>query len=212
MVIAWIICYLVSGWVRIRYWLDVHEISRCSFFIVFSCVDHHSVSLCWKACGAGDWQFCLYEHTTALPNPKNDAKGDGAFISLAKLRIAALKQPQPLEFDSSQLATKLQRALKAANCYTGKIDGIWGSGSRAALERFTKRAKTRKNFPEITDEALSFIRVKPDIKCNLKVDKKPKARKRLVRGCQLNNQIRCCLKDMRSACRATNNPYWCKRL
>ncbi len=44
---------------------------------------------------------------------------------------------------SSSLAEPLQEELRRLGCYTGKIDGIWGRGSRAALARFAKEARLR---------------------------------------------------------------------
>ena len=40
------------------------------------------------------------------------------------------------------LAKQLQTMLRVAKCYSGSIDGDWGSGSRAALARFNKLNKT----------------------------------------------------------------------
>jgi hypothetical protein len=48
--------------------------------------------------------------------------------------------PQPAPAD---LATPLQRELKRIGCLTGRVDGIWGRGSRAALKRFSDQAGLR---------------------------------------------------------------------
>ncbi len=56
-----------------------------------------------------------------------------------------------------QLAADLQSALKNHNCYTGAIDGDWGRGSRAALQRFNAMAGTTLAADAPTQEALLVI-------------------------------------------------------
>lgn len=48
--------------------------------------------------------------------------------------------PRPAPVD---LATPLQQELKRLGCLTGRVDGIWGRGSRAALKRFANQAGLR---------------------------------------------------------------------
>jgi peptidoglycan hydrolase-like protein with peptidoglycan-binding domain len=55
------------------------------------------------------------------------------------------------------LALSLQRELKRLNCLTGSVDGIWGRGSRAALERFSRQAGLRLGR-EPSQEALTQTR------------------------------------------------------
>jgi hypothetical protein len=55
----------------------------------------------------------------------------------APIRRAA---PRPAPVD---LATPLQTELKRIGCLTGRVDGIWGRGSRAALKRFSDQAGLR---------------------------------------------------------------------
>jgi hypothetical protein len=53
-------------------------------------------------------------------------------------RAAPTPPPAPVD-----LATPLQRELKRIGCLTGRVDGIWGRGSRAALQRFSNQAGLR---------------------------------------------------------------------
>jgi hypothetical protein len=58
---------------------------------------------------------------------------------------------------SEPIALTLQRELKRIGCLTGRVDGIWGRGSRAALDRFAKQARLqlgREPSQVALDEAL----------------------------------------------------------
>jgi outer membrane biosynthesis protein TonB len=55
------------------------------------------------------------------------------------VRRAAPTPPPP----PADLATPLQQELKRIGCLTGRVDGIWGRGSRAALQRFANQAGLR---------------------------------------------------------------------
>lgn len=48
--------------------------------------------------------------------------------------------PAPAPPPPVNLAYPLQSELKRVGCLTGAVDGIWGGGSRAALNRFAQRA------------------------------------------------------------------------
>lgn len=41
------------------------------------------------------------------------------------------------------LARQIQAELQSRGCYSGQLDGVWGGGSRAAVERFTQQASLR---------------------------------------------------------------------
>lgn len=56
-----------------------------------------------------------------------------------------------------QLASDLQTALKNLNCYTSRVDGDWGRGSRAALQRFNTMAGTTLQRDIPTPEALATV-------------------------------------------------------
>ncbi len=56
-----------------------------------------------------------------------------------------------------QLAPALQTALQSIGCYTGGIDGDWGSGSRAALGRFNALAGSNFQPTPPTGEALTAV-------------------------------------------------------
>lgn len=50
---------------------------------------------------------------------------------------------------------QVQTQLKRIGCLTGRVDGNWGSGSRAALRKFYRRARTRTRNLEPTKAALN---------------------------------------------------------
>lgn len=56
-----------------------------------------------------------------------------------------------------QLAKDVQTALKKVRCYTSSIDGIWGPGSRAAMQRFNRVAKMKLQVGEPDEKALTVI-------------------------------------------------------
>ncbi len=58
------------------------------------------------------------------------------------------QQPQRPVYQQPQrptvnLAYPLQRELKRLGCLRGRVDGVWGRGSRAALTRFARQARLR---------------------------------------------------------------------
>lgn len=79
--------------------------------------------------------------------------------------------PQPTQ---EQLAVDLQAALQAVGCYTRGIDGDWGSGSRAALDRFNAMAGTDFDTVTPTPEALATVRAWSGGNCKAVVKAKPK--------------------------------------
>ena len=68
--------------------------------------------------------------------------------------VAPTGDPQLTE---QQLAADMQTALKNIGCYTKSIDGDWGSGSRAALQRFNSMAGTNFTTDVPTQEALAAV-------------------------------------------------------
>gem|GEM_PF-5751836 len=91
---------------------------------------------------------------------------------------------------STDLARPLQRELKRLGCLSGSVDGIWGSGSRAALSRFVRKSGFRLNRREPTEAALRAAQDKPDDYC---------APARCRNGYHHNNQGSC-IKDRPRAC------------
>jgi peptidoglycan hydrolase-like protein with peptidoglycan-binding domain len=51
----------------------------------------------------------------------------------------------------------IQTKLKALNCYTGRIDGDWGRGTRAGVERFNKIADRDLNVDAAEPETLDAL-------------------------------------------------------
>jgi hypothetical protein len=59
--------------------------------------------------------------------------------------------------EPERLARELQRELQRVGCYSGNIDGHWGDGSRAALERFAKRTDSNFKADEPSRKALEAV-------------------------------------------------------
>jgi len=55
---------------------------------------------------------------------------------------AAARSPTTAPSDPTELARLLQIELRRVGCYTGDIDGSWGTGSRRAMQAFTERANS----------------------------------------------------------------------
>ncbi len=58
-------------------------------------------------------------------------------------RCVPTAAPRAAPTNAPPLATLLQKELKRLGCLTGVVDGIWGGGSRAALNRFSSQAGLR---------------------------------------------------------------------
>lgn len=66
----------------------------------------------------------------------------GSVIALAALPAAAQTNPPPLAYIEPlppAAVQNVQAKLQQVGVYTGRIDGIWGSDSEAALERFQQQ-------------------------------------------------------------------------
>ena len=63
----------------------------------------------------------------------------GSLLALANLPAGAQPAPPPLSYVQplpTPMIQNVQDRLRQAGVYTGRIDGIWGADSQAALERF----------------------------------------------------------------------------
>jgi peptidoglycan hydrolase-like protein with peptidoglycan-binding domain len=66
----------------------------------------------------------------------------GAVIALAALPAAAQTNPPPLAYIEPlppAAVQNVQAKLQQMGAYTGRIDGVWGTDSEAALERFQQQ-------------------------------------------------------------------------
>ena len=62
-----------------------------------------------------------------------------------------------LTADPAILVTDIQKQLKRIGCYNSSVDGKWGDGSRAALEKFASATNTELDAEEPTEEALAAL-------------------------------------------------------
>lgn len=73
-----------------------------------------------------------------------------------RLASVAVEAETQLEADPD-LPRKIQTALRNAGCSPGKIDGQWGSNSKAALERFARYAKLRVPQEPLSEDTLGLF-------------------------------------------------------
>jgi uncharacterized caspase-like protein len=59
--------------------------------------------------------------------------------------------------DPAVLALDIQKQLKRVGCYNSSVDGKWGDGSRAALEKFADATHRELNTEEPSEEALAAL-------------------------------------------------------
>ncbi|MDH3580475.1 MAG: hypothetical protein OEM91_07590 [Hyphomicrobiales bacterium] len=85
-------------------------------------------------------------------------------------------QPAAQPLNPEQLAADLQTALKAIKCYTARIDGDWGRGSRAALQRFNALARTSFAADIPTPEALAAVTSWDGGNCKIVAKRTPRKR------------------------------------
>ncbi len=69
--------------------------------------------------------------------------------------------------------TEVQTELKRVGCLTGRVDGVWGGGSRTALSKFYQRARTSTRNLEPTRAAWDATRSKPRNFCPRVIVKPP---------------------------------------
>ncbi|MEO1205954.1 MAG: peptidoglycan-binding domain-containing protein [Pseudomonadota bacterium] len=67
--------------------------------------------------------------------------------------------------ERSNLIAKLQRELRRAGCYNGKIDGSWGSGSKRGISTFLSRVNSALPIEEPDYFQLALIRSHPGQVC-----------------------------------------------
>lgn len=64
-----------------------------------------------------------------------------------------------------ELAREIQVHLRALGCYRGRIDGIWGRGSRAALRRADRDVAAPRRTSDVTAAVLDQVRALPETAC-----------------------------------------------
>ena len=79
------------------------------------------------------------------------------------------------EIDQAALNRDIQTKLKALNCYSGRIDGDWGRGTRAAMEAFNSVAESALKTSEADQETLTALAAWTGERCPTKtiVRRKP---------------------------------------
>lgn len=100
-------------------------------------------------------------------------KNDGAGTSAAPAEAPAIDTEEL----KRQLAYDMQTALKRQRCYPGRVDGLWGPGSRAAVTRFNQVSRKRIS-KEPSSSGLGVIRAWKGRKCAVVARRRPATRSR----------------------------------
>jgi hypothetical protein len=114
--------------------------------------------------------------------------------------------------DPDALVKALQTALNTQRCNAGKVDGIWGRGSRRALARFAKHAGLAMS-DEPTADVLAAVEDLPGPICPLECSRRQVERdgecvlKTCPRGQSLDRRGRCV--DALRVCSASCRRKWC---
>lgn len=116
----------------------------------------------------GDWKT-VARSTPGVPAPK-------AALKSLKPKTAAARY---------KLVVDLQRALKDARCYGGRIDGAWGPGSKYAMSEFTKRINAALPVEDPDYVLLSLLQANKGRRC----DKCPDGQTLSVNGRCMTNEI-----------------------
>lgn len=151
---------------------------------------------------------------------------DTVYANLAAARVQELKgNPEALQdagasdeggfgpdSDPDALVKALQSALNMQRCDAGKVDGIWGRGSRRALQRFAKHAGLVMS-DEPTPEVLAAVEDAPGPVCPLECGPREVqsdgecVQKTCPRGQSLDRRGRCV--DALRVCSASCRRKWC---
>lgn len=87
-----------------------------------------------------DLKYEVKEMAGKSADQESDASDEGAKAP-AMIKVNTVKSAEPKNFDIIKVGIsgrELQKALKAAGVYEGKIDGKIGSGTKAAVVEFQK--------------------------------------------------------------------------
>lgn len=109
---------------------------------------------------------------SAKPQPV-DKKKPSARIAATEIETAAL-DPAPVPVDSpvkdptlsgKALSMALQRELKRVGCYVGRVDGLWGAGSRGSLTKFARYAKLASIGRDPSQDILDAVKARTSRVC-----------------------------------------------
>lgn len=79
--------------------------------------------------------------------------------------FASLLESGAFDPPADQMASAIQTELQRMNCYTGRIDGDWGNGSRQAVDRYFQRAGGAATTREAEVPLFRQIALRDDLRC-----------------------------------------------
>ncbi|MGI9385558.1 MAG: caspase family protein, partial [Methyloligellaceae bacterium] len=118
------------------------------------------------------------EKPAAAPAPKKEEVKQALLQDQSGASAPAVQPAAPAidpEEVKRQLARDMQTALKRHRCYLGRVDGLWGPGSRAAVTRFNQVSRKRLSG-EPNADSIGVIKAWKGRKCAVVTRKRPRTR------------------------------------
>ena len=89
-------------------------------------------------------------------------KAQAEIERLKKMKLASLPNatPQAIEKkpDERDYASAIQQRLLELGCYNGRVDGVWGARSKAALARLAQGGSLSESFPNPSSKLLAALK------------------------------------------------------
>ena len=130
------------------------------------------------------WQSTMSSGTTADFEAYLKQFPEGRFVPLARNRLASVQSPHPAPeptpsprseviapppqsppVNQRELARTLQTELHRVGCYAGVVDGVWGTGSQAAVQQFNQRAGKALDTQIASLDSVTVIKERTDRVC-----------------------------------------------
>jgi len=118
--------------------------------------------------------------SASTDTPVDQSETKVAVAKPAEDNAASVEQPdqaQAEERSEYELVVALQKELKRVGCYTGRIDGAWGRGSRWALKQFVRRAKTS-NLSDVSEDTINAVQALEKRVCRFQRAKKKQTKRK----------------------------------
>lgn len=88
-----------------------------------------------------------------------------AAVTEEKAVVAEEKAAEPKTLSKKDIVVALQTELKRVGCYHGKIDGLWGRRSYAALDAFSHYGKVKHNDYQPSETWIKHVKAKTKTVC-----------------------------------------------
>lgn len=122
------------------------------------------------------WNVAKASDSVSVLETFVDRYPDSFYAEVARARIEELKRKEQ-EASHDATVREVQETLRDLNCYNGPVDGIWGRGSRAALDRFGRLAKLDPAPQEPLESTLASLKAWNGEHCPVERAKVPRQEK-----------------------------------